>query len=180
MRETSDRQAASQARQPASHPVKKPKPGAPWVMPPIIKVYEAFGALADGRVHLQDECHATVASSDYEKIYQVENSADCRTISSNDNASYWQGYLGYPAIAVMLKRGLLVAREDAVSALAKIPWKKLNRQFRGDYCRTIRELMRTLEARGCDPLIVKAEAEAVLQALRNLAPLRGVRRLRPP
>jgi hypothetical protein len=67
--------------------------------------YEAIGALGDRRVQLEDEWHASIVSSDLSKTYQVELSADGRGVSSNDNASYWQGYLGYPAIAVMLKRG---------------------------------------------------------------------------
>ena len=46
-----------------------------------------------------------VVSSDGTKKYRVEISADGREISSNDNASYWQGYLGYPAIAVLMARG---------------------------------------------------------------------------
>ncbi|MBV8770712.1 MAG: hypothetical protein JO166_00085 [Deltaproteobacteria bacterium] len=145
-------------------------------MPPIIKVYEAFGALADGRVRLTDECHASVLSSDRTKSYGVEISADGRTISSNDNASYWQGYLGYPAIAVMLSRGLCPLREQAINALSGIPWKELNRRFRNDYSRTIEEIMRRAQQHGIDPDIVKAEAEAALLRLREFAPLRGSRR----
>ncbi len=179
----SDRQASSSVRGalPGGQAAKKAKPGEPWEMPPIIKVYEAFGAVADGRVQLQDDCHATVISSDFTRTYQVENSTDCRSISSNDNASYWQGYLGYPAIAMMLKRGLLQAREDVIQALGKIPWKKLNRRFRGDYGRTIAEVMRTVEeTTGVDHRVIEAEANAILQALKNLAPVRGARRIQVP
>jgi hypothetical protein len=153
-----------------------PKIGETWKMPPIIKVYEAFGALADGRVRLDDDYHASVLSSDRSKSYRVEISADGRTISSNDNASYWQGYLGYPAIAVMLTRGLCSVREEAINALTGIPWKELNRQFRSDYSRTIAEVMRRAEQRGFDPGIVEAEGAAVFLKLSDFAPLRGPRR----
>src|SRR5260370_41009000 len=102
----------------------------PWKMPPPAKIYEAIGALSDGRVRLEDERHASVLSSDRSKTYRVELSADGREISSNDNASYWQGYLGYPAIAVMLMRGLYSVRPDVSRALSEIPWKELNRRFR--------------------------------------------------
>ena len=145
-------------------------------MPPLLKIYEAFGALADGRVRQEDESHASVLSSDLTKTYQVDISGEDRVISSNDNASYWQGYLGYPAIAVMLVRGLCPVRAEVISALAGISWNELNRSFRNDYSRTIAEVMRRAEERGFDSKIIAAEAEAVLSKLREFAPLRGSRR----
>jgi hypothetical protein len=155
-----------------------PKAGEPWKMPPVVKIYEAFGALGDGRVELEDERRASVISSDRSKIYQVEISADGRGISSNDNASYWQGYLGYPAIAVLLKRGFCPVRAEVLSALSGIPWNELNRRFRYAYSRTIGEVMRQADERGFDCKIVEAEAETVLSKLSEFAPLRGAR-LRP-
>ncbi|HKU25421.1 MAG TPA: hypothetical protein VJQ54_08110 [Candidatus Sulfotelmatobacter sp.] len=150
--------------------------GERWKMPPLIKIYEALGALADGRVQLENELHATVLSSDRSKIYQVNIAADGRTISSNDNASFWQGYLGYPAIAVMLKRGLYPIGNEILNAFAAIPWKELNRRFRNNYGRTIEEVMRQAEQRGFDPKLLAAEAEMILAKLREFAPLRGPRR----
>jgi len=152
------------------------KVGEPWKMPPLAKVYEALGALGDRRVLIDDEQHARVLSSDRSKTYLVEISADGREISSNDNSSYWQGYLGYPAIAVMLRRGLCPVRAEATSALSGIAWNQLNRQFRNDYDRTIEEVMRRAEERGFDPRMIAAEAAAVLLKLSALAPLRGARR----
>jgi hypothetical protein len=152
------------------------KIGERWEMPPLAKIYEAIGALGDGRVRLEDERHASVVSSDRSKTYQVELSADGREISANDNASYWQGYIGYPAIAVILKRGLCPVQAEAMSALTGIPWNELNRRFRNDYSRTISEVMRRAEARGFDSKMIAAEAEAVLVKLREFAPLRGPRR----
>ena len=76
-------------------------PNLKWKMPPIVKVYEALGAIGDGRVRIEDSRRAFVTSSDAGKTYEVESSADPPEIASNDNASYWQGYLGYPAIAVL-------------------------------------------------------------------------------
>jgi hypothetical protein len=152
------------------------KVGEPWKIPPLAKIYEALGALGDGRVQLDDERHASVLSSDRSKTYQVEISADGRAISSDDNASYWQGYLGYPAIAVMLRRGLCPVRAEAINALTGIPWKEWNRRFRNDYRRTIEELMRRAEQCGFDSKVIAAEAEAVLAKLSEYAPLRGSRR----
>src|SRR6202011_6351236 len=99
----------------------------PWKMPPIAKVYEAIGALGDARVTITDSTHASVKSSDGSKLYEVETSDDGHEISSNDSASYWQGYLGYPAIAGLLARGTLRASAESTRALAGIPWQELNR-----------------------------------------------------
>ncbi len=151
----------------------------PWKMPPIVKVYEALGALGDGRVTLIDETHATVVSSEGDKTYEVESSPDLQEVSSNDNASYWQGYLGYPGVAVLLARGLYHPRPKTVEALSAIPWKELNRRFRNDYAKTVAEVTRLVRERGHDPESVKAETASAMEALRKLAPVRGKRK-RPP
>jgi hypothetical protein len=154
-----------------------------WELPPVIKVYEAMGAIGDGRVRAADKTTTPlvwdVVSSDGTKTYRVEISADGGEISSNDNASYWQGYLGYPAIAVLLARGTLRTSAEATRALAGIPWKELNRRFKNDYARTVAEVARVVAERGGDFNAVRAEAASILDALAALAPLRGARR-RPP
>lgn len=148
-------------------------------MPPMVKVYEAMGAIGDGRVRIEGANRATVASSEGDKTYTVELSDDGRTISSNDNASYWQGYLGYPAIAVLLARGLYRSPANVIDSLADIPWKEINTRFRNDYAKTIAEVLKTVEKRGHDPEAVRIEAEAIMNALEKFAPLKGARR-RPP
>ena len=154
-------------------------PGPLWKMPPLAKVYEALGAIGDGRVRIEDAHRAHVTSSDGTKTYDVESSADGAEISSNDNASFWQGYLGYPAIAVMIARGLVKADETAVKALAGVPWKELNTRHRNDYDRTLEDVLRQAGDRGYDVDAIRAAAAAVLGEVRTLAPRRGPRR-RPP
>jgi hypothetical protein len=158
-------------------------PGAQWKMPPLAKVYEALGAIGDGRVRIEDGQRASVTSSDGAKIYTVtytvETSVDGTEISSNDNASFWQGYLGYPAIAMLIARGLIDADQEAVRALTGVPWKELNSRYRNDYDRTLEEVMRDAAARGYDVDAIRAAAGAVLEAVRKLAPRQGPRR-RPP
>ena len=150
-------------------------PANSWKMPPIIKVYEALGAIGDGRVRIVDSRRALVTSSDGVKTYEVEVSEDGREISSNDNASYWQGYLGYPAIAVLLARGFYRPPANVTDALAGIPWKALNRKFKNDYTKTLAEVDKELEQSGHDPDAVRSEAEAVLSFVRRLGPVRGKR-----
>jgi hypothetical protein len=149
-------------------------------MPPIVKVYEAIGALGDRRVQIEDETRATVRSSESTKVYDVEVSDDGREVSSNDSASYWQGYLGYPGIAVLIERGILKRPPAGViKALAGIPWKKINRKFRNDYAKTIAEVERIAQGAGHDPKMIRIAAEAMFDDLRSLAPHQGKRK-RPP
>ena len=106
-------------------------------------------------------------------------SADGREISSNDNASYWQGYLGYPGIAAMLACGRLQVSAASPQTLSGIPWKKLNQSFKNDYDRTLDEVARLVEKRGGEIGAVRADVRGILEALETLALTRGVRR-RPP
>ena len=155
-------------------------PGALWKMPPLAKVYEAIGAIGDGRVRIADAQRAFVASSEGTKTYEVELSGDGREISSNDNASFWQGYLGYPAIAVIIARGLIRRPDEAVvRALSGVAWKELNTRYRNDYDRTLEEVLGRAAARGYDPAAIRAAATAVLDEVRGLALCQGPRR-RPP
>jgi hypothetical protein len=145
-------------------------------MPPLIKVYEALGAIGDGRVHEKSAGAAEVISSDQSKTYQVEISADGREVSSNDNASYWRGYLGYPGIAILLDRGFLNASAETTRALAGIPWKEINRRFKNDYEQTTREIARIVAERGGNFDEIRAEAESILAAMSAVGLRRGARR----
>ena len=148
-------------------------------MPPIIKAYEALGAIGDGRVRIEDERRATVTSSDGSKTYEVEMSADGREIASNDNASYWQGYVGYPAIAVLIARGFIARRRTSPTRWRASRGRNSIASTRTTGRRLSRNVDKELEQGGHDPDAVRSEAEAVLNFLRTLKPVRG-KRSRPP
>ncbi|MBC2890695.1 hypothetical protein [Gordonibacter massiliensis (ex Traore et al. 2017)] len=147
-------------------------------MPPLAKVFEAWSALADGRVSLDaEERRATVASSNGAKAYTVAWSEDGSTYSSNDNATYWQGYAGYPVIAVLMLQGRLPLDRAAADEFAHVGWTELNERFRRDYAAAVRVVV---EERGLDATQVEAaahEAYAALGAL-EIAIKRGS--ARPP
>jgi hypothetical protein len=151
---------------------------APWKLPPRAKVFEAFTAIADGRVRIIEPGSAKVASSGGDKTYDVEWSDDGRTFTANDNASYWQGYLGYPIVAVLLARGELHAGEDAVAALAGVPWHELNQQHKRDYEAAVAHVLGELP--DGDAATVEAEADRVLADLTALDLQRAGRGRRPP
>ena len=104
-----------------------------WKLPPRIKVYEALGALADGRVEIIDSHRAQVHSSARQKTYEVEWREEQNEISANDNGSYWQKYLSYPGLAVLMKLEKLPYEEKFAESLKNILWGNLNEQLRRDY-----------------------------------------------
>ena len=100
-------------------------------MPPIEKAYEAYSAIADGRVEMH-EGYALVDSSDQAKTYEVAWEGD--DYSSTDNGTYWQGYAGYPVIAVLILQGRLPGLgQEALADMAGVPWKWLNDAHKRDY-----------------------------------------------
>jgi hypothetical protein len=107
-----------------------------WKHPPIIKIYETLGSVADGRVEVSGNT-AKVYSSSRNKYYDVIYDPDKNAIMTNDNGSFWKGYLGYPAIAFLMKIGVLPYEKDVGELLANIPWKDINQKFKNDFDKTI-------------------------------------------
>jgi len=153
---------------------------APWKLPPRAKIFEAFTAVADGRVRLAGPGSATVTSSGGDKTYDVGWSDDGRTVTGNDNASYWQGYLGYPIVAVLLARGVLHADDETVAALVGVPWHDLNKQYKRDYGAAVAHVLAGLPAGGATPARIEAAAGDVLEQLAALDLQRAGSRGRPP
>ena len=141
---------------------------AQWNQPPIAKVYEALSAVADGRVKLIGDMTAQVVSSGGEKIYTVKWSPDGREITSNDNATRWQGYLGYPIIAVLLLMDRLPYDPGVAQWLTGVKWHDLNAQYKRNYDAAVDLVLEGLRQRGVDVLAVRAEAVRIHQALVGL------------
>jgi hypothetical protein len=113
-----------------------------WKIPPRIKVLEAVGAIADGRVDVVEE-GAVVTSSSGGKRYHVRFDPSAMGIVSNDNASFFVGYLGYPSIAYLFSAGYLSYDGAIGSQFAGVAWKELNSEFSNDYPRVEAHLMST-------------------------------------
>jgi len=107
-----------------------------WKQPPAIKIYEALGAVADGRVETTGNS-AKVYSSSRKKYYDVAFDPDKGAIMANDNGSYWQGYLGYPSIAFLMKAGVLSYDEQAGALLRDVAWKDVNQKFKNDFGKSL-------------------------------------------
>ena len=105
--------------------------------PPRIKVLEAAGAIADGRVHLAkgltpDRLDATVISSEGDRRYRVvvvKEGGGFR-VYSDDNGTRLRGYVGYPIISVLMLAGALPRDEQVEVALKGIDWRRLNETYK--------------------------------------------------
>jgi hypothetical protein len=150
-----------------------------WKMPPAAKVYEALSALADGRVQLLAPGRAEVTSSEGDNVYSVEWSEDGRRITANDNASYWQGYSGYPIIAVLLATGRIGYDPEVARLLAGVPWHDLNERFKRDYDAAVESVLQEVEQSGGDRAAIVRQVEAIYRGLEGLALDRGPRRSPP-
>lgn len=110
---------------------------------PIAKIYEALSAVADGRVELcSPESKAIVTSSAHTKRYTVMISDGLYT--SNDNATYWQHYAGYPIIAVFIKQGRISLPPDSrllLKHFKNINWKRLNTENKNHYDKSISQFL---------------------------------------
>ena len=132
-----------------------------WKLPPKIKVLEALGAIADGRVSVENN-KARVSSSTGEKNYTVIFQPPDR-IKSDDNGSVFKGYLGYPAIAFLMLKGLLPYDEQLAEKLKGIPWKELNEKYK-DY-RKVEFII--LKQRRLDQKRVETFEKEVLQGIKR-------------
>lgn len=138
-------------------------------LPPLSKVYEAYSAVADGRVTFENADanagRALVRSSNGAKTYTVTWRDGGSVYTSNDSATYWQGYAGYPVIAVLMEQGRLPLDRAVADEFAHVNWTELNARFKRDYAAAVAGVVaeRNLDARG-----VEQAAETAYRALESL------------
>ncbi|WP_410649589.1 hypothetical protein [Amycolatopsis sp. cmx-4-54] len=152
---------------------------ADWKPSPVIKIYEALGAVADGRVEIDGDT-ARVASSDKAKTYDVRHDPAAGSITANDNGSYWQGYLGYPGIAYLMERGVLAYDGGLTAGLAGVPWKELATEYRNDWAKVEKHVREDLAAKGVDLDRFDAGIAEISRGLEKLALTKLSPRQRPP
>ena len=102
----------------------------------MLKYYEALGSVADSRVVLWEIAHgvitAKVDSSDRTKTYTISYAQEKNEIMSNDNSSYRNDELWYPAMALLLFLDRLDYQDRFGEMLADIPWKQINIKNKND------------------------------------------------
>ena len=151
-----------------------------WKQPPREKIFEALGAIADGRVSLTGSNSAAVVSSSGTKTYEVVWKEGETAFSSNDNASFWQGYLGYPILAVLMRLGRITFDPDIADLLKGVPWKSVNQQFRNDYRKAVGSVLERLRAHGIDTSKIEREVDRIFEQVSGLQVEKLSKRARPP
>lgn len=134
---------------------------------PIEKIYEAWSAIADGRVRIApvsnaDEGQAEVISSSGEKTYLIRWTDGGKLFSSTDNASFWRGYPGYPIIAVLMKLGRLPYSPETALLYKNVNWTEINKARKGKYAEALANVEND---RGLDSTANRSEARKAYDAL---------------
>jgi hypothetical protein len=151
-----------------------------WAKPPLNKVYEALGALGDERVEVEGNS-AKVYSSSRNKYYDVTYDPERNLISSNDNASYFVGYLGYPAIALLLAKGVVGYDPRLAEYLKGFAWKDINQKFKNDFDRTNNYIDEQIEKKyGIDMNDFHNQIERILDKVVHLQLEKSTARKKPP
>lgn len=150
-----------------------------WRIPPDIKVYEALGCLADGRLR-EEKGEIRVYSSSGNKFYIVSYDAKQNAIMTNDNGTYWKGYMGYPAIAFLMSIGKIQFQEKHSVALKDIPWKDVNTKNKNDFEKTKKDVHKIVVERGFDLNEFKSDVKNIMQQIVDLGMEKLGKRMRPP
>ncbi len=137
--------------------------------PPRIKILEALGAIADGRVRcLDDKCkRALVVSSEADREYRVYVDVEKGVAYSDDNGTRFRGYIGYPIIAVLMMQGRLPFDERIAESLKGIDWRRLNSKLKR-YALVEAEVKKIAAKRGVEHCEIDEFVERVMGRLRTL------------
>lgn len=133
-----------------------------WKLTPRVKIYEALSALADDRIEISGD-FAKVLSSSRNKFYTVNYSPESKAIMVNDNASFYKGYLGYPAVAYLLKVGEITFDKQVLTHLRDIPWKDLNQKFKNNFEKAVEFALRDLPVD--DRARLESEVDSIYEQL---------------
>lgn len=109
-----------------------------WKIPPRIKIYEALWAVADDRIEIfwLLENEGKCFSSSGHKFYTIKYDEASNAIMTNDNGSYRKWYLGYPAIAFLMKKWIIWYDKTYSEALKGIVRKDINQKFANNFDKT--------------------------------------------
>lgn len=131
-------------------------------LPPIAKIYEAFTCIADNRIEIKAN-EAIVSSSDGKKKYTVKWKENNYT--SNDNATFWQGYPGYPVIALLMLQNKLSYKKEIATLFTNVNWHELNEKYKRNYDLAIQEVLDKIDY---NTEIIKDEVNKIYAEIKNL------------
>ncbi len=132
-------------------------------MPPIEKIPEAYTAIEDLRIEVFEDS-AKVKSSNGEKEYLIKWKEN--VYYSNDNSTYWQGYTGYPVIAVLMVQGKLSLNRDISKYFKSVNWSELNKKNKRDYKKSVDDILLGTPENEKEKIF--REIEKVFEEIKNL------------
>lgn len=138
---------------------------ANYKIPIIEKIYEAYSAIADERIKIEED-KFYVTSSDYSKFYTITKTET--TYISNDNMSYWKQTIGYPIIAIMMVTGKIDYNKEVIRYFKDINWKKINTEYKNDYVKVAQIILDSMKDKGVDVDFIKTETEIVYNQVKKL------------
>lgn len=130
--------------------------------PPIAKIYEAYTCIADNRIEMKEN-EAIVSSSDGKKKYTIKWKDN--QYASNDNATFWQGYPGYPVLAVLMLQNKLSYNNEIIALFGGINWHELNDKYKRDYNAAVEEVLESIPYNSAS---IKEETEKIYEEIKNL------------
>ncbi|MEZ0290615.1 MAG: hypothetical protein ABWJ42_05945 [Sulfolobales archaeon] len=136
-------------------------------LPPRIKVLEALGAVADGRVRVVDEKNAEVVSSEGDRVYKVFVDLSRGVVSSSDNGTVYRGYIGYPIISFLMIKGVIPYDKKFSEALKGVRWRELNERYK-KYSLVEQIVFAEAEKRGVSRRELESYVEQVMSILRRM------------
>lgn len=132
-------------------------------LPPIEKIPEAYTAVEDDRIKLFDD-YAIVKSSNNEKEYLIK--WENNIYYSNDNSTYWQGYIGYPVIAVLMLKNKLSLNREISKYFKNVNWNEINKNNKNDYKKSVDQILINIDSK--EKEFIYEEFDKVYEEIKNL------------
>lgn len=132
-------------------------------LPPIEKIPEAYTAIVDERISINENL-ATVTSSDKKKEYIIKWQDNL--YYSNDASTYWQGYIGYPVIAVLMLQNKLSLNKKIAEYFKNINWNQLNKENKRNYRLSLEIALKELSKEEKEE--IERELEKVFKEIQEL------------
>lgn len=86
--------------------------------------------MADGRVKVVSDMEAEVMASEGDRVYRVFLDVENGLADSDDNGTRFRNYIGYPIIAFLMVKGLLMYEEKLGEGLKGLKWRSLNEKYK--------------------------------------------------
>lgn len=132
-------------------------------LPPIEKIPEAYTAIEDDRIILLENS-AIVKASNGEKEYCIKWKDDL--FYSNDNSTYWQGYPGYPILAILMLQNKLSLNREVSTYFKNINWNQRNKENKRDYKKALEEVLEDISIEEKERIY--QEMDKVYEEIKNL------------